>query len=335
MIIGLTGLNAAGKGAVARFLQSCGFAYHSLSDVIRDVLTQRGETSTRENMIKAGNEIRKAGGAEALASTLLKRINPGQNTVVDSFRNPAEVVVFQKHGGFVLLEVKAPEKVRFERLKMRGRFGDPVDRKSFRVLEKKELDGDPEAQQLVATAKLADYKVSNAGTLEELHEKLEPMVRKILQSRQRPAWDDYFMQIARKVAERSNCMKRRVGAIIVNNRRIISTGYNGTPRGALNCNEGGCERCNSLAPSGTRLGECLCSHAEENAITQSAYHGTSVADSTIYVTLSPCLMCTKMIINSGMKEVVYNADYPLGESAIALLKTCGVTVRQFEFDSNK
>jgi dCMP deaminase len=140
------------------------------------------------------------------------------------------------------------------------------------------------------------------------------------------------MGIAFQVAMRSNCVKRRVGAVISKDRRIISTGYNGTPRGALNCNEGGCPRCNALAASGTKLDECLCSHAEENALTQSAYHGTSVAEGTIYVTLSPCLMCTKMLINAGIREVVYNADYPLGETAKSLLERCGLTLRRHRYN---
>jgi dCMP deaminase len=105
-------------------------------------------------------------------------------------------------------------------------------------------------------------------------------------------------------------VKRKVAAVITRDRRIISTGYNGTPRGTLNCNEGGCPRCNSFAEGGTALDECLCSHGEENAITQAAYHGVILKGGTIYTTMSPCLMCTKMIINAGLDEVVYNTGLP-------------------------
>ncbi len=136
------------------------------------------------------------------------------------------------------------------------------------------------------------------------------------------------MSIARVVAARSNCVKRKVGAVIARDRRIISTGYNGTPRGVRNCNEGGCPRCNSFAEGGARLDECLCSHGEENAIVQAAYHGVTLREATIYTTFSPCLMCTKMIINSGMSEVIYNADYPLGDVPLALLREAGIKVRQ-------
>ncbi|MBI2252852.1 MAG: cytidine/deoxycytidylate deaminase family protein [Armatimonadetes bacterium] len=146
----------------------------------------------------------------------------------------------------------------------------------------------------------------------------------------RPSWDEYFLEIARVAASRSNCMKRKVAAIIIKDKRIISTGYNGTPRKTKNCNEGGCPRCNNLADSGTNLEECFCSHAEENAITQAAYHGISLQNSLLYSTFSPCLICAKMIINAGIKEVVYNSDYPLAEISLNLLKEAQIKVRSLK-----
>ena len=144
----------------------------------------------------------------------------------------------------------------------------------------------------------------------------------------RPGWDQYFMNIALVVATRSNCSRRHVAAVIVKERQIVSTGYNGTPRGIKNCDEGGCPRCASDVPSGGNLGECICSHAEENSIVQAAYHGVSVKGGTIYTTYSPCLLCAKMIINSGIREVVYNMDYPLNGSAFGLFNEAGVFVRK-------
>ncbi len=147
---------------------------------------------------------------------------------------------------------------------------------------------------------------------------------------QRPDWDEYFMDIAHVVSTRGNCIRRKVAAVVVSDRRIISTGYNGTPRGIANCFEGGCPRCASDAPSGESLGECICAHAEENAIVQAAYHGIAVKDSTLYCTLSPCLMCTKMIINAGIKEVVYETEYHFTEQSRELFATAGVLCRQFQ-----
>lgn len=175
-----------------------------------------------------------------------------------------------------------------------------------------------------------DLILASSETEAHAKEKVSQLLLRRMQSQARPDWDEYFIRIAQVASSRSNCIKRRVGAVVVRDRRIISTGYNGTPRGTRNCNEGGCPRCNSLADSGTRLEECLCSHAEENAITQAAYHGTSVKGATIYTTFAPCLMCTKMIINSGIQEVVYNVDYPLNDVVFQLFEQAAVRIRQHQ-----
>ena len=146
----------------------------------------------------------------------------------------------------------------------------------------------------------------------------------------RPSWDRYFMDIAHVAATRSNCSRRQVAAVVVRDRQIISTGYNGTPRGVRNCSDGGCPRCNSDIPSGEGLSQCLCSHAEENAIVQAAYHGIMLKGSTLYTTYSPCLLCAKMIINAGIVEVVYHERYSIDDVSLALLKEAGVKVRSMQ-----
>ena len=146
----------------------------------------------------------------------------------------------------------------------------------------------------------------------------------------RPGWDEYFMKIAEASATRSNCYRRHVGAVIVKDSRVISTGYNGTPRGIKNCFDGGCPRCNSSAITGGKLDECLCCHAEENSIVQAAYHGVTVKDSTIYTTYSPCLYCSKMIINAGIKEVVYSQVYKFEDRVKSLLAEAGVIMREIK-----
>ena len=329
MILGVSGRNGSGKGEVIRFLTERSFYACSLSDEIREELRRRGVEESRERMIEAGNAIRAAEGPGALAARLCSRLAPDRNWVVDSVRHPAEVEVLRaRDPGFKLLWVEAGEGQRLERIRARGRAGDPRTLEELRAVEGRELGSpDPSAQQLLAVRDLADLTISNEGSIEELRAALHEILADNLFF-ERPSWDEYFISIARMVASRSNCVKRRVGAVIVLDRRIISTGYNGTPRGARNCNEGGCPRCNSFAEGGTRLDECLCSHAEENAITQAAYHGVSVRSSSIYTTLSPCLMCTKMIINAGIEEVAFNAQYPLGEAALALLREARVKLRQ-------
>lgn len=145
----------------------------------------------------------------------------------------------------------------------------------------------------------------------------------------RPSWDEYFMDLAMVVAKRSNCSRRNVAAIVVSNHRVISTGYNGTPRGVKNCFDGGCPRCASTVPSGSGLDECLCVHAEQNAICQAAFYGTRLEGATIYVTLCPCLTCAKLIVNAGIVEVVYAGDYKFEEQVEKLFKEAGVKCRQY------
>lgn len=151
----------------------------------------------------------------------------------------------------------------------------------------------------------------------------------------RPDWDTYFMDIAHVVAKRSNCRRRQVAAIIVSDRRIISTGYNGTPRGIRNCYEGGCPRCAGEVGSGHNLSECICAHAEENAIVQAAYHGISVRGGVLYCTISPCLLCAKMIINAGIAEVVYEHEYHFSKQTRSLLREAGVKCRRFSRGSRR
>ncbi len=329
MIIGLTGKNGAGKTEVSQYLVSRGFEYHSLSDEIRKEVKKRGIEITRDVLTEVGNELRNQYGAGVLAERILAQLGHERNYVVDSIRNPAEVQVLKRRKDFVLMAVQASEANRFERSRQRGRDAAPQTLEPFLREENRELRSvDPAGQQLIATEAMADKLLKNDGPVAELHRQLEQMLPSLMSNFDRPDWDEYFLSIARVVASRSNCIKRKVAAIIVRDRRVISTGYNGTPRGAKNCNEGGCPRCNSLAQSGTALEECLCCHGEENAITQAAYHGTSLKGATLYTTFAPCLLCTKMIINSGIAEVIYNQDYPLNDRALALLEECGVAVRK-------
>lgn len=145
----------------------------------------------------------------------------------------------------------------------------------------------------------------------------------------RPGWDEYFMRIAHVVSERSTCLRRKVGAVIVKDRRILATGYNGVPRGISHCDVRGCIREKLGIPSGERHELCWGLHAEQNAIIQAAYHGVSLKGSTIYVTVHPCIICAKMIINAGIVKVVYEGDYP-DKMAADILKEAGIEVIRFE-----
>ncbi len=139
----------------------------------------------------------------------------------------------------------------------------------------------------------------------------------------RPDWDEYFMNIADMVKTRSTCMRRQVGAVIVRDRRILTTGYNGTPSGLKHCREVGCLRDQMNIPSGERHELCRGIHAEQNAIIQAAAFGVSIQNTTIYVTLSPCILCTKMLINSGITRIVTREAYN-DDLALKMLQETGI-----------
>ena len=335
MIIGLTGENCSGKGMVADYLQKKSFYFYSLSDVIREELTSKGTEITRDALIKEGNNLRQKYGSSVLAVKTTAKLQTDKNYIIDSIRNPAEVNELKKLTRFVLLKILSDPENRFERMKERNREGDPKTLKEFLRVEELEASNQNSAkQQLTACMKRADKTIVNDDQPENLYKKVDQLLQELQveKKKNRPDWDEYFMNIAKVVASRSNCMKRHVAAVIVKDKRIISTGYNGTPRGVTNCSEGGCPRCNQFVEGGTRLDECLCSHGEENAIVQAAYHGINIKDASLYTTFAPCLMCTKMIINAGIKEVVYNIDYPLNNTALSLYKEVAIKLRQFKVE---
>ena len=146
----------------------------------------------------------------------------------------------------------------------------------------------------------------------------------------RKSWDEYFMEIAEIVKTRSTCLRRQVGAVIVKDNRIITTGYNGAPSGLRHCTDiGGCERERLHIPSGQRHELCRALHAEQNAIIQAAKLGVNIDGSTLYCTHQPCVICAKMIVNSGISRVVYGEGYP-DEFSLEIFKEAGVELVKFD-----
>jgi dCMP deaminase len=145
----------------------------------------------------------------------------------------------------------------------------------------------------------------------------------------RPSWDDYFMQITRLVSSRSTCLRRRVGAVMVKDKRILATGYNGVPRGLAHCLEVGCLRDRLKIPSGERHELCRGLHAEQNAIIQAATSGTSIEGCILYTTHYPCVLCMKMILNASIREVIFAEGYPDG-LAMEMAAEGGLRARSYQ-----
>jgi len=149
---------------------------------------------------------------------------------------------------------------------------------------------------------------------------------KTIKKIKRPSWDDYFMKASFLVCERSTCLRRKVGAVLVKDKQILATGYNGAPTGITHCDETGCLRQKLGVPSGQRHEICRGLHAEQNVILQAAAYGVSTKGSTLYITNAPCSICAKMIINAGIKEVVISDEYP-DKMAVDFLKEAKVGLR--------
>lgn len=142
----------------------------------------------------------------------------------------------------------------------------------------------------------------------------------------RPSWDEYFLELAHLVARRTTCLRRSVGAVLVKDKRILATGYNGAPTGLAHCLDIGCLREKLGIPSGQRQELCRGLHAEQNVLVQAALYGISTKDSTLYITNQPCIICAKMLINAGVKEIIASAGYP-DKMALDFLKEAKIKIR--------
>ncbi len=327
MIIGLCGYNAAGKSEVANILKEKNYTYFSLSDVIRDETKKRNLELSRENLVNIGNELREKFGANILAKRIIEKVNEELNKgkrdfVIDSIRNVKEVEELKKMNEFILLGVNASIELRFERAKKRGRNENALTLKEFEEQEKKELLGNENAQQLDKVYKLSDKLIYNDSTIEDLKKKIDFVLK--FNIKKRLTWDEYFMKITSVVAERSTCWRHNVGAIIVKDKRILSTGYNGAVSGSEDCLKLGCRKDELNLESGFGSEDCRAVHAEQNAIVQAAKTGTNINDATLYCTTIPCRMCAKEIVNCGIKKVITYSDYLGAKGSIDFMKKNGI-----------
>jgi len=142
----------------------------------------------------------------------------------------------------------------------------------------------------------------------------------------RPSWDEYFLELAKLVSKRATCLRRSVGAVLVKDKKILATGYNGAPSGFKHCLDIGCLREKLKIPSGQRHELCRGLHAEQNVLLQAALYGISTKESILYITNQPCIICAKMLINAGIREIVISSGYP-DNMAMEFLKEARVKVR--------
>lgn len=349
MLIGLCGLRSAGKREVAQFL----VAEHGFIVLESPSLFFEGSPGILMNgdaaISKGGNGSISTLPSRQLLSQCWK---PNINVVIRDIR-PHDPLLYDllKRPYFLLVFVDAPFVIRFKRSVANGRC-DPTDWEKFADLDDAERYGLPvredpdiesccnrEADRNLCGTGRCRYSLSgleqvsrlrihnNSASLSELHEQLRT-TNFTDPERLRPSWDTYFMSLAKLAAERTNCMKRRVGCVIARNKRVVATGYNGTPSGVKNCMDGGCGRCNGTnSNQGVGLDLCLCLHAEENAIIEAGRERCE--GSTLYTNLFPCILCSKKIVQSGIARIVFEKHYATDAAAETLLRAGNVIVDLF------
>ncbi len=251
-----------------------------------------------------------------------------EHYVITSIYDERTVETLTNRPLFILVHIDAPISVRWQRFKDRCAKAalTPPTLEQF-VLRNDEHLYDP-FTGLATIASRAQIKLlNNTTSLSSLRCSLDAL-NLTDPSRLRPTWDHYFMTLASLAARRSNCMRRQVGCVLVREKRVMATGYNGTPRNITNCNEGGCPRCNTGGGGGTSLATCLCIHAEENALLEAGRERVGPG-AVLYCNTCPCLTCTIKIIQVGITEVVYSRSYYMDVEAAGLLEKAGVKLRQF------
>ena len=331
MIIGLTGTLASGKGVVSDFLKRKGFVYLSLSDELREILRENNVSLTRENLQAWGNKMREENGPSYLAERVIKKVKDFgyPNVVIDGIRNPAEAKFLIKTKNFFFVAVDAPQKLRFKRMAERNREKDPIVWEDFLAVDAKDRGvGEKSTGQGVGKCmKLAKYVVINDGTIDEVNAKIEKLYSDLLKQIKPLSWDEYFMIFAKVAAQKSKDPSTKVGACIVDKEnRVVGLGYNGFPK---HCNDSDfpMEREGSFLE--TKYAYVV--HAEPNAILNST---KKTDDCRIYVTLFPCNECAKLIIQAGIKEVIYledkYADTDVVKASKNLFKSAKVKTRQLE-----
>ncbi|KAF2772479.1 hypothetical protein EJ03DRAFT_266482 [Teratosphaeria nubilosa] len=327
MLIGICGAICAGKHSVKDYLIS----RHNFSEL---VLTRPGATPSIEKSASEAHvpDVQPSETAVEFTSTtdLLDHATKKWRTnfVTTSVFSEDTVDTLSHRPFFILLHIDAPISIRWARFRNRCAKAalTPPTLEQF-VIRNDQHQYDP-TTNLASLASRAQIKLLNSSTsIKTLHAALDAL-NLTDPSRMRPTWDHYFMTLASLAARRSNCMRRQVGCVLTRERRVVSTGYNGTPRNVANCNEGGCPRCNGGGGGGAALSTCLCIHAEENALLEAGRERVG-GGAVLYCNTCPCLTCSIKIVQVGITEVVYNLGYYMDAEAANIFREAGIKLRQF------
>ena len=347
MIIGLCGTRNAGKNIVAQYLvNELGFTQVADTTPFQNVLPSAHVETLKSAPVKHSSHP---------SPDMLRQCWRSNINVVIECIDPFDIVLpdLLKRPYFALIYVDAPFGIRFQRAVAAGLSKGIMD---FISIDDKMRARRPPGYTLPSKYKgqnhiqnclraqtgLSLIQMQQASRVQifndcETEQHLYESLRRVNFTSPellRPSWDTYFMSLAKLASLRTNCMKRHVGCVIAKDKRVIATGYNGTPSGVTNCMEGGCQRCNgtksNLSSKGVGLDLCLCLHAEENAIIEAGRERCN--GSTLYTNLFPCILCAKKIVQSGIERVVFDKHYCIDVVSESLLRAGGVLIEQHQGD---
>lgn len=305
----------SGKDFVASYItHKYGYIQLNMSDVIRDELIQRFQEPTKMNMSILADEWRKVYGCDIVMKKTLEKAVNFERVIITGVRSPEEINYLRsKVSKLKLIFIEASKDIRFSR----RISSDPQTPEEFFARDERDIV----FKGLGKVIEMADYKIKNED--EDLYSQIDSIMQKI--EYQRPSWDEYFIGLVNEVSKRATCDRGRTGVIIVKDKRIIATGYVGSPRGIKHCDEVGHQIKTTIHEDGTKTSHCLRTiHAELNAICQAAKFGITIDDSTLYCKLEPCYNCAKAIINSGIKRVVAQKAYHASKDTRELFKEAGI-----------
>ncbi|KAL4445278.1 hypothetical protein ABPG74_022091 [Tetrahymena malaccensis] len=320
IIIGLVGKICSGKTTFCELITK------------RGLRCIEGDDIPLENLIKIIIDLKKQGATQQeLKEAVMEQINiVKQNlknsyvqrckmllqewtkpTIISRIYTSDEIQHLSKRNFFHKIYLDCPLLARFENFKKKySQYSDDLDLNMFCILDDCVNYG-LNIQNITQHFKVT---ITNEGSIEDLDNYITKNEKKILRE-YKPNWDEYFMRLAVEIKKRSNCSKRSVGAILISKeKRILSTGYNGTPLHMKDCFYGGCERCNKNTAQGQGLDQCWCIHAEENCLLDIGVRTCKQFEATLYTTLFPCKMCAKVIIQSGITRLVYMEDFDNNKS---------------------
>jgi dCMP deaminase len=318
-VYGITGLAGTGKDEATKVFEKLGYQHISTGNCLRAEAKKQGvDISNRVDLIEFGNRLRKEKHNGYLAELAANEVSVDK-AIISGIRNIGEVDFLRmKFVDFKMVKIHASDEICFERTKSRNRENAPQTLIAFKQMRQEDLRtgiGD-----VINSTSMIIY---NNGTLE----KLNKLIKNFIESDNVPDWDEYLLNIAEAAGTRGDCCRGRIGAILVQNNRVIATGYNGAPTDIPKCSEVGCLLVESKDAYGRITENCIRTiHSELNAIIQAALYGVSTKGATLYGHYKPCYTCAKALVQAGIKRVVVRKNYhePLTD---ILFKQAGIKLK--------